>query len=45
MQSTMKVVQFSIELELQKHLEVMSHMESAMEQMINQMNELSLHLL
>ncbi len=40
-----KIVQFSIEPEVRKHPEVSSRMESAMEQMINQMNQLSLHLL
>jgi len=40
-----KTVQFSTEPELRKHPEVSSRMESAMEQMINQMNQLSLHLL
>ncbi len=45
MQSTVKTVQFLIEPELGKHLEMSSCMESAMEQMINQMNQLSLHLL
>jgi hypothetical protein len=44
-QSMVKTVQFSTELELRKHPEVNSRMESAMEQMINQMNQLSLHLL
>jgi len=39
------VFQFSIELEPQKHLEVNYHMESAMEHIINQMNQLSFHLL
>jgi hypothetical protein len=42
---TAKTVQFSTEPELRKHPEVSSRMESAMEQMINQMNQLSLHLL
>jgi hypothetical protein len=37
-QSMVKAVQFSIELEQRKHSEVSSRMESAMEQMINQMN-------
>ncbi len=37
-QPMVKTVQFSTELQLWKHLEVNSHMESAMEQMINQMN-------
>jgi hypothetical protein len=45
MQSTVKTVQFSTEPELQKHLEVSSRMESTIEQMINQMNQLSFHLL
>jgi len=40
-----KAIQFSTKLELQKHLEVNSRMESTMEHMINQMNQLSLHLL
>jgi hydroxypyruvate isomerase len=40
-----KVIQFLIELELRKHPEVSLRMESAMEQMINQINELNLHLL
>ncbi len=40
-----KAVQLSIELELQKHPEVSSCMELAMEHTINQMNQLSLHLL
>jgi hypothetical protein len=44
-QSMVKTVQFSIEPELRKHPKVSSRMESAMEQMINQMNQLSLHLL
>jgi hypothetical protein len=44
-QSMVKTVQFSTKPELQKHPEVSSRMESAMEQMINQMNQLSLHLL
>jgi hypothetical protein len=44
-QSMVKAVQFSTELELRKHPEVGSRMELAMEQMINQMNQLSLHLL
>jgi len=44
-QSMVKTVQFSTELELRKYLKVSSCMESAMEQMINQMNQLSLHLL
>ncbi len=37
-QTMVKTIQFSTELELRKHLEVSSRMESAMEQMINQMN-------
>ncbi len=37
-QPMVKTVQFSTELQLWKHLEVNSRMESAMEQMINQMN-------
>jgi len=44
-QSMVKIIQFSTEPELWKHPEVRSHMESAMEQMINQMNQLSFHLL
>jgi len=44
-QSMVKIVQFSTKQELRKHSEVSSRMESAMEQMINQMNQLSLHLL
>jgi hypothetical protein len=44
-QTMVKTVQFSTELELRKHSKVNSRMESAMEQMINQMNQLSLHLL
>jgi len=44
-QTMVKTDQFSTELEVRKHLEVSSRMESAMEQMINQMNQLSLHLL
>jgi hypothetical protein len=40
-----KVIQFSIKLKPQKHLEVSSRMESTMKQMINQMNQLSFHLL
>ncbi len=42
---TAKTGQFSTEPQLWKHPEVSSRMESAMEQMINQMNQLSLHLL
>jgi len=45
MQSTVKTIQFLTEPELRKHPEVSSHIELAMEQMINQMNQLSLHLL
>ncbi len=37
-QSMVKIVQFSTKPELRKHLEVSSHMESSVEQMINQMN-------
>jgi hypothetical protein len=44
-QSMVKTFQFPTEPELWKHPKVSSHMESAMEQMINQMNQLSLHLL
>ncbi len=44
-QSMVKIIQFSIEPELRKHSEVSSRMELTMEQMINQMNQLSLHLL
>ncbi len=44
-QSTVKTIRLSTEPELRKHPEVSSRMESAMEQMINQMNQLSLHLL
>ncbi len=44
-QSMVKIVQFSTEPELRKHPKMSSRMESAMEQMINQMNQLSLHLL
>ncbi len=44
-QTMVKTVQFSTEPEVRKHPEVSSRMESAMEQMINQMNQLSLHLL
>jgi hypothetical protein len=40
-----KAVHFSIELELQKHLEMSFHMELTMEQMINQMNWLNFYLL
>jgi len=39
-QSMVKTIQFSTEPELQKHPKVNSRMESAMEQMINQMNQL-----
>jgi hypothetical protein len=44
-QSMVKIVQLSTKPELQKHPEMGSRMESAMQQMINQMNQLSLHLL
>ncbi len=44
-QTMVKTIQFSTEPEVRKHPEVSSRMESAMEQMINQMNQLSLHLL
>jgi hypothetical protein len=44
-QTMVKTVQFSTEPELRKHLKVSSRMELAMEQMINQMNQLILHLL
>ncbi len=44
-QSMVKTIQFSTKPEVRKHPEVSSCMESAMEQMINQMNQLSLHLL
>jgi hypothetical protein len=44
-QTMVKIVQFSTEPEVRKHPEMSSCMESAMEQMINQMNQLSLHLL
>jgi hypothetical protein len=44
-QPMVKVVQFSIEPKLRKHPKVSSHMKSALEQMINQMNQLSFHLL
>jgi len=37
-QTMVKIVQFSTEPKLRKHLEMSSCMESAMEQMINQMN-------
>jgi hypothetical protein len=43
-QSMVKAIQFSTEPKLRKHPEVGSRMESAMEQMINQMNQLSFHL-
>jgi hypothetical protein len=45
MQSMAKTIHFSIELEPQKHLEMNFHMESTMEQMINQMNKLNFYLL
>ncbi len=44
-QSMVKAIQFSTKPKLRKHPEVGSRMESVMEQMINQMNQLSLHLL
>jgi len=44
-QSMVKTIPFSTEPKLRKHPEVSSRMESTMEQMINQMNQLSLHLL
>jgi hypothetical protein len=44
-QFMVKTIQFSIEPELRKHPKMSSRMESAMEQMINQMNQVSLHLL
>ncbi len=44
-QPMVKIVQFSTRSELRKHPEVNSRMESTMEQMINQINQLSLHLL
>ncbi len=45
MQSMVKTIQFSTEPKLQKHPEVNSRMELAMEQMIDHMNELNFHLL
>jgi len=45
LQSMAKTIQFLNEPELQKHPEVSSYMESAKEQMINKLNQLSLHLL
>jgi len=45
MQTMVKTVQFSTEPKVRKHPEVSSRMESAMVQVINQMNQLSLHLL
>ncbi len=45
MQSMVKEIQISIEPKSRKHLKVSSCMESALEQMINQMNQLSFHLL
>jgi len=39
------VFQFFIKLEPRKYLEVNFHMESAMEHIINQMNQFSFHLL
>jgi len=44
-QTMVKTVQFSTEPKVRKHPEVSFRTESAMEQMINQMNQLSLHLL
>ncbi len=44
-QSMVKIIQFSTEPELRRHSKVNSRLESAMEQMINQMNRLSFHLL
>ncbi|KAH8936714.1 hypothetical protein BDL97_17G098800 [Sphagnum fallax] len=44
-QTMVKTVQLSTEPEVRKHPKVSSRMESDMEQMINQMNQLSLHLL
>ncbi len=45
MQSMVEVIQFLTEPKLRKHPKVKSRMELGMEQMINQMNQLSLHLL
>ncbi len=44
-QPMVKAVQFLTEPKLRKHPEVSLCMELAMEQMINQMNQLSIHLL
>jgi hypothetical protein len=44
-QTMVKTIQLSTEPEVRKHPKVSSRMESNMEQMINQMNQLSLHLL
>jgi len=44
-QSMVKTIQFLTEPKLRKHPKVSSRMESTMEQMINQMNQLNLHLL
>jgi hypothetical protein len=43
-QSMVKTIQFLIKFEPRKHSEVSSCMESIMEHMINQMNQLSLYL-
>ncbi len=45
MQSMVKAIQFLIKFEPRKYLEMSSCMESIVEQMINQMNQLSLQLL
>jgi hypothetical protein len=45
MQPMVKAVQFLTELELRKHPKMSTCIESTMEQMINQMNQLNLHLL
>jgi hypothetical protein len=44
-QSMAKVIQFLTEFKLRKHPKASSRMESVVEQMINQMNQLNLHLL
>jgi len=44
-QSMLKAIHFFIEPKLQKHLEINFHMESAMEKMINEVNQLNFHLL
>jgi undecaprenyl pyrophosphate synthase len=44
-QSMVKIIQFSTERKPRKHLEVSSCMELLMEYMINQINQLNLHLL